>query len=118
MTRAFHARGERCYHRAHACGQSLTLAGWTRLAWRVSRLRRQARQQTAGMVLRVPAPAPGQEHELITALAGALQTGHRPYPLDAHQDAWRCQGCGEVWTAEAGWIICPNATGPAAGGGS
>jgi hypothetical protein len=30
-------RPDRCHHRAHACGKSLTLAGWAHLAWLMHR---------------------------------------------------------------------------------
>lgn len=116
MMRAFHARGERCYHRGHGCGQSLTLAGWARLAWRVSRLRREARRQAGSraIMIRIPVP-PGTEPGMAArAAAGRVLSersaaaGHCAVPLDAYDNAFRCE-CGAVFVSEAGWAICPNA---------
>jgi len=44
MSTAWHwspGRPDRCHHRAHACGQSLTLIGWARLTVRLRRENRQ-----------------------------------------------------------------------------
>lgn len=38
---------------------------------------------------------------------------HRPVPLDAYENAWRCS-CGEVFVSEAGWAVCPLAPPPPA----
>jgi hypothetical protein len=35
-------------------------------------------------------------------------TAHRAVPLDGSQDMWRCEGCGAVFTREAGYAICPQ----------
>ena len=33
---------------------------------------------------------------------------HKPKPLDAYEDTWRCS-CGAVFVVEAGYVICPEA---------
>jgi hypothetical protein len=37
--------------------------------------------------------------------------GHHVYPLDAHDDTFRCEGCGQVFISDAGLAVCPNAPG-------
>jgi hypothetical protein len=48
--------------------------------------------------------------QVLTRLAGTTMAAHKVFPLDAHEDTWRCS-CGTVFASPAGPAICPGQEG-------